>query len=94
MTISKTEPIQGMELDLFGSLLTISGKTKCGTTYKIHMKNIVDVWGQTLEDTIEEVRVGSARQSLQAFKTGMIVLDPTLNTKPTINIDSVRVMEE
>nr|CAG4709005.1 unnamed protein product [Naegleria fowleri] len=93
--ITVSPPIQGMELDPSGSYLTIRGKTKGRTTYKIFLKSIVDVWGQTLEDTTVEVSVGSARQSLQAFRTGMTVLDPTLNTKPTypfvtVNMDSVR----
>ncbi|EFC37630.1 ras GTPase domain-containing protein [Naegleria gruberi] len=88
-------PIERMSLNPFGNSISISGKIKGRTTYKVFVKNLVDVWGQVLKDLTVEFQVKGARQSIQAFKTGVIVMDPTLNPSPsypivTVNLDAVR----
>ncbi|EFC37264.1 predicted protein [Naegleria gruberi] len=94
--VTVSPPVERMELNPYGCTISVSGKIKGRTTYKVFLKNLVDVWGQILPDTTVEFTVKSARQSLQAFKTGVIVLDPTLNPTPTypivtVNLDSVHL---
>ncbi|KAG2374813.1 hypothetical protein C9374_010557 [Naegleria lovaniensis] len=88
-TVTVEPAIVGMNLIPNGSSLTIGGKTKGRTTYKVTLNEntLQDVWGQKLTGpNTFSTQVGSASQSLQALQKGVIVLDPTINTKPSFSV--------
>ncbi|KAL9653554.1 hypothetical protein ABK040_000474 [Willaertia magna] len=93
------EPIiERKNVSVSGGYLTIGGNIKGRTTYVVTLsENIRDVWGQSLKKSVSVTyNVGKARPSLQAFQSGLIVLDPTVNEKPsfsvfTVNLDKIHV---
>lgn len=84
----KVEPfIERMELNPNDNHLIIRGKIKGNTTYKVTFNTLQDVWGQHLcGNKFKTFNIGNAAQSLQALQNGVIVLDPTVNTKPTFSV--------
>ncbi|KAL9643678.1 hypothetical protein ABK040_016130 [Willaertia magna] len=97
--ISIEPTIERRNIAINGNYLIIGGNIKGRTTYKVTLSTkMKDVWGQTLknEETIT-FNVGRAKQSLQAFQKGLIVIDPTVKEKPsfsvfTVNLDKIHVI--
>ncbi|KAL9643115.1 hypothetical protein ABK040_003915 [Willaertia magna] len=90
--------IERKNVRISGGYLTIGGNIKGRTKYVVTLSDkIRDVWGQTLKKSESfTYNVGKAKQSLQAFQSGLIVLDPTVNEKPsfsvfTVNLDKIHV---
>ncbi|KAG2394211.1 hypothetical protein C9374_003975 [Naegleria lovaniensis] len=91
--VKVTPSIERFELQPSSTSLFVRGKIMGRTEYVIELsENIRDVYGQKLQgNRTFKFNVGSAAQSLNAFQTGLIVLDPTVNTKPVYSVFSVNL---
>ena len=71
-------PIPGMKVEVWGSALSISGRTKGDTTYSIALApTLPDTFGQPLgKSDAVRFEVGSASPALTAEGGDMVVLDP------------------
>jgi uncharacterized protein YfaS (alpha-2-macroglobulin family) len=87
--ITADPPIEGLKASISHSMLTISGRTRGRTTYKITLApEITDVHGQQLDGTRTfEIKVGSAEPALFPEERPMAVLDP--EGTPTLPVYSI-----
>ncbi|MCS6899067.1 MAG: Ig-like domain-containing protein [Myxococcales bacterium] len=86
-------PLEDVRASVSHSTLTIQGRTRGRTTYKITLSpEIADVHGQRLEGTRTfEIRVGSAKPILFPEERPMAILDP--EGSPTLPVYSVNQRE-
>lgn len=86
----KVEPeLPGKDVQVYGNMLYVTGKTKGRTNYKVTLQAAIpDQFGQKLgkDDTVR-FRVGEAPESLFAQGTGLVVLDPAAG--PRFSVFSV-----
>ncbi len=82
--------LPGAKLDVYGSTLSIQGRSQGRTTYDITLKaGLPDIYDQTLaEDVTVSVRVGNAEPSLYAPADRFVVLDPAAAT-PAFSVFSI-----
>ncbi|KAF0982319.1 hypothetical protein FDP41_011249 [Naegleria fowleri] len=85
--------IERFELQPSSTSLYVKGKILGRTEYVVELsEDMRDVYGQKLQgNRTFKFNVGGAAQSLSAFQTGLIVLDPTVNTKPVYSVFSVNL---
>ena len=89
--------IEQLTINVFGSVIELSGATQGRTTYQVTLDgSLTDVFGQTLgSDTTVDFRVGSARPALLGLPREWITTDPTAErpqvSVTTVNHESIRV---
>ncbi len=71
-------PLEGMKLDVSGNRISIRGRSKGRTTYRVTVDaRVSDSFEQTLEGKlVHEIRVDSAEPMLFSEQESMVVLDP------------------
>ena len=81
--------IEGMKASVYGNSLSISGRKKGRTVYKVTIdRSLKDRFGQTLEgDNVFTFKVGRAPQMLYSSGEMLTVLDP--NGQPRLSVYSV-----
>ncbi|MFO0736705.1 MAG: alpha-2-macroglobulin family protein [Labilithrix sp.] len=81
--VSVKPELAGMKIAVNGSYLTISGKTKGRTKYKVNVNGAMpDVHKQTMGDSKDlDFEYGSAAPTMFGVSEMMIVLDPALKAK-------------
>ena len=89
-------PLPGLKVAVYGNSMSINGRTKGQTTYKVTLApTLQDEFGQTLEKAqTVEFEVGEARKALTAEGGSMVVLDPAGNARfsvYSINNDALSV---
>ena len=95
--IDVTPSIEQLTINVYGSVIELSGATQGRTTYEVTLAgSLTDVFGQTLgDDTTVEFRVGSARPALLGLPREWITTDPSAEhpqvSVTTVNHESIRV---
>ncbi len=89
--ITVTPELPGIQVQLFGNVLSIQGNTRPRTAYRVAVQaELQDIFGQSLESPATATfQVGRATPLLSTGADNFVVLDPT--TTPRFNIYSINV---